>query len=39
VNKGNASAKNVVQLIEHIRKVVEEKAGTKLEQEIVIIGE
>ena len=39
VNKGNASAGNVVQLIEHIQKVVEEKTGTKLEQEIVIIGE
>ena len=39
VNKGSASAENVVQLIEHIQKVVEEKTGTKLEQEIVIIGE
>ncbi len=39
VNKGNASAENVVQLIEHIQKVVEEKTGTELEQEIVIIGE
>lgn len=39
VNKGNASAKDVIQLIEHIQTVVEEKTGTKLEQEIVIIGE
>ena len=39
VNKGNASAKDVIKLIEHIQTVVEEKTGTKLEQEIVIIGE
>ena len=39
VNKGNASAKDVIQLIKHIQTVVEEKTGTKLEQEIVIIGQ
>ena len=38
VNKGNASAKDVIQLIEHIQTVVEEKTGTRLEQEIVIMG-
>ena len=38
VNKGNASAKDVIQLIKHIQNVVEKKTGTKLEQEIVIIG-
>ena len=39
VNKGNASAKDVIQLIKHIQTVVEDKTGTKLEQEIVIIGQ
>jgi UDP-N-acetylmuramate dehydrogenase len=39
VNKGNASAKDVIKLIEHIQTVVEEKTGTKLEQEIIFIGE
>ena len=39
VNKGNASAENVMQLIKHIQTVVEEKSGTKLEQEIVVIGQ
>ena len=38
VNKGTASAKDVIQLIQHIQTVVEEKTGTRLEQEIVIIG-
>ena len=38
VNKGNASAEDVIRLIKHIQTVVEEKTGTKLEQEIVIIG-
>ncbi|MCH8157430.1 MAG: UDP-N-acetylmuramate dehydrogenase, partial [Nitrospinae bacterium] len=39
VNKGGASAKDVIQLIEHIRGVVKDKTGTVLEQEIIIIGE
>ena len=39
VNKGNASAKDVIQLIKYIQTVVEDKTGTKLEQEIVIIGQ
>jgi len=38
VNKGDASAEDVIQLIEHIQTVVEKKTGTKLEQEIVVIG-
>jgi len=38
VNKGNASAEDVIKLIKHIQTVVEEKTGTKLEQEIVVIG-
>jgi len=37
VNKGGASAEDVIRLIKHIQTVVEEKSGIKLEQEIVII--
>ena len=37
VNKGDASAEDVIRLIKHIQTVVEEKSGIKLEQEIVII--
>ncbi len=36
VNKDNASADDVLQLIEHIKNVVLEKSGIKLETEIVI---
>ena len=39
VNKGNASAADVLCLINHIQKVVEEKSGIKLEPEIVVLGE
>ncbi len=39
VNKANASAKDVKELLEHVQKVVFEKFGTMLEREIVIIGE
>lgn len=38
VNKGNASAADVLSLIAHIQNVVEEKTGVKLEREIVIMG-
>ena len=38
VNKGNASSEDVIQLIKHIQTVVEQKTGTKLEQEIIVIG-
>lgn len=38
VNKGNASAKDVLDLIAHIQNVVEEKTGVKLEREIVVMG-
>ena len=38
VNKGNASAVDVLNLIDHIQKVVEEKSGIKLEPEIVVLG-
>ena len=39
VNKGDASATDVTDLIDHIQKVVEEKSGVKLETEIVILGD
>jgi UDP-N-acetylmuramate dehydrogenase len=39
VNKGNASAKDVLELITHIQNVVAEKTGVKLEREIVVMGE
>ena len=39
VNKGNALAEDVIQLIEHIQTVVKKKTGMKLEREIVIIGQ
>jgi len=38
VNKGNASAEDVLGLIAHIQNVVEEKTGIKLEREIVVMG-
>ena len=37
VNKDNGSADDVLQLIEHIKNVVLEKSGIKLETEIVIV--
>ena len=39
VNKGNATAKQVIELIEHIKKVVYEKQKIELELELEIIGE
>ncbi len=39
VNKGEASAGDVLQLITHVKEVVEEKSGVRLEAEIVIIGD
>ncbi len=39
VNKNQATAKDVIQLIEHVQNVVKEKTGTELETEIVIVGE
>jgi UDP-N-acetylmuramate dehydrogenase len=38
VNKGNASARDVLDLIAHIQNVVEEKTGVKLEREIIVMG-
>ena len=37
VNKGNASFKEVMELIEYVQKVVFEKFGVKLETEIIIL--
>ena len=39
VNKGNATAKDIIDLIEHVQKVVYEKFGKNIEPEIKIIGE
>lgn len=39
VNKGNATAKDIVDLIEYVQKVVYEKFGKNIEPEIKIIGE
>lgn len=39
VNKGNATAKDVIYLIEYIKQVVYEKYKVKIETEIKIIGE
>jgi len=39
VNKGNATAKDVVSLIEQIQKIILEKTGILLEPEIRILGE
>ena len=39
VNKGNASAEDVISLIEHVQKTVYEKTGKKIELEIEILGE
>lgn len=39
VNTGDATAKDVIDLINHIKKVVMEKFQRKLETEVIIIGE
>ena len=39
VNKGDATAEDVFNLIKHIKTVVKEKSGTQLEQEIIVIGQ
>jgi UDP-N-acetylmuramate dehydrogenase len=39
VNKGNASASNVIRLIEHIKSIVKEKTGIELETEIIVMGD
>lgn len=39
VNQGQATARDVIRLIEHIQETVREKFGTELEREIIIAGE
>ena len=39
VNNGDATAKNVLDVIKHVQKTVKEKFGVDLEPEIRIIGE
>ena len=39
VNKGNATASDVLKLLNHIKKVVLEKFGVQLEEEIIIMGD
>ena len=39
VNKGKASAKDVMDVIEHVQKVIKENYGIDLETEVIIIGE
>ena len=38
INKDNATAKDVIELIEYVKKVVYNKFGKKIELEIEIIG-
>ena len=39
INKGNATAKDVLDLVEYVKKVVYEKCGKKIELEIEVLGE
>ena len=39
INKGNATAKDIIDLIEYVKKVVYEKTGNDIKLEIEIIGE
>ena len=39
INKGNATARDIMQLIEHIKQTVHDKFGKEIELEIEIIGE
>jgi len=39
VNKGNATAEDVINLIDHIKDMVNKKNNVELEQEVIIIGE
>ena len=39
INKGNATAQNILELVEYIKKVVYEKFGKELNLEIQVIGE
>lgn len=39
INTGNASAKDIIDLIEYIKKIVFEKTGKEIELEVEIVGE
>ena len=39
INKGNATAEDILKLIEHVKKVTYEKFGKELSLEIQIMGE
>ena len=39
INKGNAKAKDILELIEYVKKVVYEKTNEKIELEVLVIGE
>ena len=39
VNKGNATAKDILDLIEYVKKVVYDKTKEKIELEVLVIGE
>ena len=39
INKGNATAEDVVSLMKHVTEVVQEKYGVTLEPEVKFLGE
>lgn len=39
VNAGNATSKDILDLIDYVKKIVFEKTGKKIELEIEIVGE
>ena len=39
INKGNATSKDIIDLIEYTKRKVQEKFGVKIEEEVEIIGE
>ena len=39
VNKGNATAKDVLELVDYTTKVVKEKTGFEIKKELIIVGE
>ena len=39
INKGNATAKDVLELVKHVEKTIEKEFNKKIELEIEIIGE
>ena len=39
VNKGKATAKDVLELVEHIKKTIKEKNNLDIELEIIVLGD